>query len=71
MAPLLHTASVDPDRFTVREMIAEVQREIRMRRRVYDRRVRSGEMTRVEADRYIDLMTAVERRLTKTALVEV
>lgn len=71
MAPLPHTPSVNPDRFTVREMIAEVQREIRMRRRVYERRVRSGEMTRVEADRYIDLMTAVERRLTKTALVEV
>lgn len=55
------------ERFTVREMIEEVQREIRMRRQVFEKRVRAGQMGRIEADRRIDLMAAIERRLTRTA----
>lgn len=55
------------ERFHVRELIAEVRREIRMRRSVYPKWVRAGRMDQVEADRQIDLMEAVERRLTKTA----
>jgi hypothetical protein len=51
----------------VRELIAEVRREIRMRRSVYPKWVRAGRMDQSEADRQIDLMEAVERRLTKTA----
>ncbi|MGO4917669.1 hypothetical protein [Pseudogemmobacter sp. W21_MBD1_M6] len=57
----------DPDRFTLHELIGEVRREVRMRRSVYPKWVRAGRMERVEADRQIDLMVAVERRLTKTA----
>lgn len=58
------------DRFHVRELIAEVRREIRMRRSVYPKWVRAGRMDQVEADRQIDLMEAVERRLTKTAILD-
>ena len=58
------------DRFHVRELIAEVRREIRMRRSVYPKWVRAGRMDQVEADRQIDLMEAVERRLTKTARID-
>ena len=57
-------------RFNVRELIAEVRREIRMRRSVYPKWVRAGRMDQVEADRQIDLMEAVERRLTKTASLD-
>ena len=58
------------ERFHVRELIAEVRREIRMRRSVYPKWVRAGRMDQVEADRQIDLMEAVERRLTKTASLD-
>ena len=58
------------DRFHVRELIAEVRREIRMRRSVYPKWVRAGRMDQVEADRQIDLMEAVERRLTKTSTLD-
>lgn len=58
------------ERFHVRELIAEVRREIRMRRSVYPKWVRAGRMDQVEADRQIDLMEAVERRLTRTASLD-
>lgn len=57
-------------RFTVRELIGEVRREIRMRRSVYPKWVRSGRMEQVEADRQIELMEAVERRLTRSASLD-
>ena len=38
-----------------------LEREIEMRRRVYPRRVREGRMTQAEADREIDVMTAILR----------
>lgn len=63
----MNTRSSAADRFHVRELIAEVRREIRMRRSVYPKWVRAGRMDQSEADRQIDLMEAVERRLTKTA----
>lgn len=63
--------SDDPlGRFTVRELIAEVRREVRMRQSVYPKWVRSGRMEQVEADRQLDLMRAVERRLTRTASLD-
>lgn len=54
-----------PDRFTNRELIEEAQREAGMRRHVYARQVRAGKMTQAEADRRIDLMEAIARRLTR------
>lgn len=63
----MSATSSQSDRFHVRELIAEVRREIRMRRSVYPKWVRAGRMDQVEADRLIDLMEAVERRLTRTA----
>lgn len=55
-----------PD-FPVRELIAEAQREARMRRHVYAKQVRAGRMDPRDADRRIDLMEAIARRLTQTA----
>ena len=56
-----------PDRFTVRELIEEAQREASMRRHVYEKQIRAGRMSREQADRQIDLMEAIVRRLTRTA----
>lgn len=38
-----------------------LEREIRMRRRVYPRWVKDGRMTQAQADREIDVMTAILR----------
>jgi hypothetical protein len=51
----------------VRELIEEAHREARMRRQVYAKQVRAGRMEQREADRRIDLMEAIARRLTRTA----
>lgn len=69
----IHRAMVEGslDRFTVRELIEEAHREARMRRNVYARQVRAGKMDPADADRRIDLMEAIARRLTRTASVEV
>lgn len=56
-----------PDRFTLRELIDEAQREAFMRRRVYPRQVEAGRMTQRDADRRIDLMESIVMRLSKTA----
>jgi hypothetical protein len=61
------TPQTDPDRFTVRELIEEAQREVAMRRNLYEKQVRAGRMGREQADRQIDLMEAIVRRLTRTA----
>ena len=55
------------ERFTQRELIEEAQREASMRRHVYAKQVRAGRMPQAEADRKIDLMEAIARRLTRTA----
>lgn len=57
----------DPDRFTVRELIEEAQREVAMRRNLYAKQVRAGRMSRELAHLQIDLMEAIVRRLTRTA----
>ena len=67
MAELDFSAPSDPDRFTTRELIEEAQREVEMRRRVYGKQIRAGRMDRKEADERIDKMTAIVRRLTKSA----
>jgi len=41
------------------EMIAEVKREIEFRRRVYPRQVATGRMSQRNAERHIEVMTAV------------
>jgi hypothetical protein len=56
-------------RFTVRELVDEAQREAFMRRRYFEKSVKSGRMSRAEADRRIDLMEAIATRLLKTAHV--
>ena len=56
-----------PPEFPVRDLIAEAQREARMRRQVYAKQVRAGRMDQRDADRKIDLMEAIARRLTRTA----
>jgi hypothetical protein len=60
-------SDADPDRFPVRELIEEAHREARMRRQVYAKAVRAGRMAQRDADRRIDLMEAIARRLTRTA----
>lgn len=47
------------------EQIKCVQREIKMRRRVYPWRVSQGKMTRDAADREIAAMEAIEKTLTE------
>lgn len=56
-------------RFTVRELVDEAQRETVQRRRLFDRLVKSGIMTRADADRKIALMEAISTRLLHTAHV--
>lgn len=53
--------------FTNRELIEEAHREAGMRRRVYAKQVRAGRMEQREADRRIDMMEAIARRLTRLA----
>lgn len=65
--PVASPAPSSADRFTIRELIAEAQREAFLRRRVYAKRVRAGQMDPRDADRQIDLMEAIVRRLTRTA----
>ena len=51
----------------VTALIAEAQRELDMRRKVYWSRVRAGKMRQDEADKRIALMAAIVKRLTVTA----
>ena len=67
MSQLPQNPATDPDRFPVRELIAEAHREVKMRRRVFEKQVRAGRMDRADADLKIDLMEAIARRLSRTA----
>ena len=61
-------AQITPDgAIPVTALIAEAQRELDMRRQVYWSRVRAGKMRQDEADKRIDLMQAIVKRLTVTA----
>ena len=51
----------------VAALITEAQRELDLRRQVCWSQVRAGKMRQDEADRRIDLMAAIVRRLTATA----
>jgi hypothetical protein len=45
------------------EMVAEVEREIRLRRRVYPNFVRTRKLSQQRADRQIEIMEAIVRLL--------
>ena len=48
-----------PRPFTLAEKRAALERELRLRRRVYPRRVTDGRMTEVDAEREIAVMEAI------------
>lgn len=53
------TGNLFPD-ITAGEKLAEIQRELGMRRRVYPRRIGAGLMTREKADLQIRILVAIE-----------
>ncbi len=55
------------DRFTPRGRIEEASRGAGIRRHLCGKQVRAGRMDQREADRRIDLMEAIARRLSRTA----
>lgn len=48
---------------SLEEQIAETEREVKMRREVYGRRVAEGKMTASRADRQIKMMEAIAATL--------
>lgn len=44
---------------TIPEMLKEAERELALRQRVYPRRIANRQMTRVQADRYLELQQAI------------
>lgn len=48
---------------TVQDMVTEIEREISMRREVYPKRVAAGSMRQIVADRRIEVMQAILRKL--------
>jgi hypothetical protein len=48
------------DTFTDHEKLAEVRRELKQRARVYRRLVENGKMEQSQADRFTNIMLAVE-----------
>ena len=62
MAQIIPTGAIP-----IAALIAEAQRELDLRRRVYWSRVRAGQMRQADADARIALMAAIVRRLTATA----
>jgi len=53
--------------FSMRELIAEVDRELALRRNVYRQRVRAGKMHRHDAEAQYLRMVAIRRLLTNQA----
>lgn len=53
--------------FSMRELIAEVDRELALRRNVYRQRVRAGKMHRHHAEAQYLRMVAIRRLLTNQA----
>lgn len=46
--------------FTDAEKLAEIKRELEMRRRVYRWQVRNGKLSQEDADRQIGIMTSIK-----------
>jgi hypothetical protein len=57
------------ERFSVRELIDEAQRELDLRRRFYPKWVRAGRIKQDDAARRLELMEAIVGRLTRTAAI--
>lgn len=53
--------------FSLRELIEEAEREVFMRRRVFPSRVRQGVLDPRDADRRIDMMSAIAGHLRALA----
>jgi uncharacterized protein YqhQ len=53
--------------FSLLELIACAEREVKIRLRVYPGRVLTGRMSRREADRQIEMMVAIVGRLREAA----
>jgi hypothetical protein len=56
--------------FTSAEMVGCIERELKMRRRVYPRWVSTGKMSQPQANREIALMEAILARLQTDASTE-
>jgi hypothetical protein len=56
-----------PEPYTIHDPVAGATRELAMRRAVYPGLVARGKLEQGEAQRRIDLMEAIVRRLTRTA----
>lgn len=53
-----------PSSYTIDELIAEAERELRMREQVYPKQVAAHRMTQVMCDRRISLQKAIIEKLT-------
>jgi hypothetical protein len=56
--------------FTTAEKHREARREVHYRKRVYARMVADGRMKKADADRFIDLMRAIEQDYAERAEYE-
>jgi hypothetical protein len=56
--------------FTVKDLIEEARREVALRRKVFPRWVEERRITASEADRRVALMEAIEKRLTRSAALD-
>lgn len=54
-------------RFTFDQLAAAAEREVRLRERVYPRRVQAGRMTRTKADEETAMMKAIAEHLRAQA----
>jgi hypothetical protein len=56
--------------FTAGQKLEALDRELKLRRRVYARRVEAGQMTRKEADYQIDIFEAIRDDYEKEEVAE-
>jgi hypothetical protein len=56
--------------FTAKQKLEALQRELGYRRRVYERRVEAGQMTRKEADYQLDIFEAIRDDYEKQEVAE-
>ena len=66
----VETSTPEVQEFTREDLLACVDREIRLRQHFYAWRVREGKMTEAEATREIALMRAVRLELQKLELAQ-
>jgi hypothetical protein len=61
---------IEKPRITFRTMLAECERELKLRRGVYSRRVEAGQMEQKQADWQIELMAAIADHFRPLAAAE-